>query len=286
MLSLHNNTIIQKKTAIMLHIENRINIIMGGYRSHNESENNRHIEIDNFFKLFYIETGTLRLKDNKNSYNLKTGELYIVNGYKISNYDFSECSLFWVDFTPQSTLIDQALYQQPSVVTISQETLLLATKYSLFDGDFTELITTNHNPLKAIKLGHLINGAIIDVLDNYTWDESCENTAIYNKINIAVQYIEDNFNKNIPIDSLAQMCNLSLNHFHRLFVTATRLTPVNYITKRRMNEALTLISTCHNIKEVAYLLGYCNDAYFSRTFHKTFGFTPGEFKKNLASKQK
>ncbi len=270
----------------MLHIENRINIIMGGYRSHYKSENNHHLEIDNFYKLFYIETGSLRLKDNENYYNLKTGELYIVNGYKILNYDFSECSAFWIDFTPQSTLIDQALYRQPSVVRISQDILNLATKYALFDEKFSELMTTNYNPLQAIRLGHIINGAIIDALNNDEWDNICENTAVYNKINIAVQYIEDNFNKNIPIDYLAQMCNLSLNHFHRLFVSATRLTPVNYITKRRMNEALTLISTCHNIKEVAYLLGYCNDAYFSRTFHKTFGFTPGEFKKNLATKQK
>ena len=47
-----------------------------------------------------------------------------------------------------------------------------------------------------------------------------------------------------------------------------------------MNAALPLLlNNEYNIKEIAYRLGFYDDAYFSRVFKNHYGITPGEYRK-------
>ncbi len=84
----------------------------------------------------------------------------------------------------------------------------------------------------------------------------------------------------IRLEQLAEQCCMSPNYFHKIFTQTLNTTPLNYISLLRMNTALQmLINDEFTIKEIAYQLGYSDDAYFIRVFRKYYGVTPGEYKR-------
>lgn len=58
------------------------------------------------------------------------------------------------------------------------------------------------------------------------------------------------------------------------------MTPANYLTLLRMNAALQLLTDKQQrIKNIAYELGFTDDAHFCRSFKKYYGISPGEYQK-------
>ena len=83
-----------------------------------------------------------------------------------------------------------------------------------------------------------------------------------------------------PVENLATRCGLSKYHFIRLFKQATGFTPHAYLTNVRMKKAEYLLkNTDMNISEIAMMVGYPNQMYFSRIFSKYSGMPPREFRR-------
>ncbi|WP_278625871.1 AraC family transcriptional regulator [Parabacteroides gordonii] len=102
----------------------------------------------------------------------------------------------------------------------------------------------------------------------------------YGMIEPAILYIKEHFTEPVRLKELADCCNISPNYFHRIFTKALKTTPANYISLLRMNTALPLLlNNEYSIKEIAYQLGFYDDAYFSRVFKNHYGITPGEYRK-------
>lgn len=58
------------------------------------------------------------------------------------------------------------------------------------------------------------------------------------------------------------------------------MTPINYLILVRLNAALHLLTDKQQtIKNIAYELGFTDDAHFCRSFKKYYGVTPGEYQK-------
>lgn len=95
----------------------------------------------------------------------------------------------------------------------------------------------------------------------------------------AALYAQKHFDKPIGLDDLVTASGLSKYHFTRLFHQTTAMTPVNYITKIRLDQAMEwLRSSDKPIYEIAKLVGYSNGNYFTKVFHKRIGLTPGQFR--------
>lgn len=91
--------------------------------------------------------------------------------------------------------------------------------------------------------------------------------------------IQNNYNQNIDIDSLAKTANLSVSSFYRLFKEVTSDTPIQYIKKIRLNKARDMI-VAENVKAyvAALEVGYESVSQFSREFKRYFGTTPAALK--------
>jgi AraC-like DNA-binding protein len=99
----------------------------------------------------------------------------------------------------------------------------------------------------------------------------------------AVMLIHSNYNKKYSINDLAKDCNLSISRFMHKFKATIGITPMQYFTQIRINEAKDLLSyPSLNISEVSSIIGYGNPLYFSRIFKKETGMSPSEFKKFVA----
>lgn len=121
-------------------------------------------------------------------------------------------------------------------------------------------------------------GLLYEILALLQADSSYISSAKYNKIKIGVDFINENFNKQINLNDASKSCNLSYAYFKRLFIKAFDMPPKAYIMQMRINYAIDLLKTNrYTITEIAEFTGFSNVYYFSRAFKKQIGFSPSEF---------
>ncbi len=102
----------------------------------------------------------------------------------------------------------------------------------------------------------------------------------YGGIASALDHIDENFRLDIRLDDLCAISSMSRSNFERLFVDLVGMTPCDYIRRRRIDHALSLLSgTSLSILEIALASGYHNTSNFNRQFRAVVGRTPGEVRR-------
>lgn len=97
-----------------------------------------------------------------------------------------------------------------------------------------------------------------------------------------IEYINTHLEDNIQITDLADMINLTVNHFSHVFKSTFGISPKKYILQKKLDFAQTLLSkSYYNINEISHKLGFDNETYFSRLFKEKIGFSPSDYKKQL-----
>lgn len=96
----------------------------------------------------------------------------------------------------------------------------------------------------------------------------------------ARNYMEDNFRKDISLDDVSRVANVSPYYFSKVFKDETGETFVEYLTKLRIAYAKKLLREKEkSIKQICLESGCSDPNYFSRIFKKSVGVTPSEFQK-------
>jgi AraC-like DNA-binding protein len=99
------------------------------------------------------------------------------------------------------------------------------------------------------------------------------------KIQQAVENLESQYNQLQSLDEIAQAVSLSKYHFTRVFTKATGLTPIEYLTKIRIEKSIDYLRhSSLSIDEIAKKVGYANGSYYIKVFRQWVGFPPGEFR--------
>lgn len=88
------------------------------------------------------------------------------------------------------------------------------------------------------------------------------------------------YDETITLAGLAQEFHVSTFHFAHAFKAAYGYAPLQYITRRRIGEAQTLlIDTALPITEISIRTGYNSSSYFNKAFHKITGMSPRDYRK-------
>ena len=96
----------------------------------------------------------------------------------------------------------------------------------------------------------------------------------------ALNYIEDNFRHDFPISILAQCAGVSQQYLCKIFNQTMNTRPNEYITKRRLQEAMRLLlDTSDTLSEISDNVGFSNVGYFCSVFKKHIGVTPTVYRK-------
>lgn len=97
------------------------------------------------------------------------------------------------------------------------------------------------------------------------------------------QVMESNYCYNLKLEEYAELCHRSLSTFKREFKKNYDETPGQWLTKRRVRHAATLIANSDlNITQIAFDSGFEDLSHFSRVFKKVMGSNPTDYKKLLA----
>ena len=94
----------------------------------------------------------------------------------------------------------------------------------------------------------------------------------------AKRYIAENCRRPISLNAAAKDLAISAGYLSSVFKRRTNTGFVEYVTKVKIDEAKNLLLTGkYKIYEVSDMVGYEDNGYFIKTFHKVTGMTPGEF---------
>ena len=111
-----------------------------------------------------------------------------------------------------------------------------------------------------------------------------KNEYLDREMELAATYFNENYNRNINIDAYASSRGMSVSWFIRSFRKYTGQTPMQFILSLRINNAQILLETTqYSINEIASIVGYDNQLYFSRLFRKQKGCSPSEYRKKIYS---
>lgn len=101
----------------------------------------------------------------------------------------------------------------------------------------------------------------------------------YRRLGPVLDYIEANYHRKIYSDELAQIANISLFHFSRLFKKTVGIPIHSYINSYRIRKAKDLLlKTELSVTDIAEMTGFCNVNYFDTLFKRATGFTPREIR--------
>lgn len=80
--------------------------------------------------------------------------------------------------------------------------------------------------------------------------------------------------------SICSKIGITQRHAQRLFKRKYGITPHEYVLQLRYQEACSLLMLAsHTVKEIAFLLGFTDEKYFSIFFKKRSGFSPSTYRK-------
>lgn len=150
------------------------------------------------------------------------------------------------------------------------------------------LYEEKHHPVYKFS-GITINKGLIDVISGMTAEEYAIATSVrqgeHSRFSVITREFKDlllnNFKKMKKPAAYADALSLSTPYLNQVIKATTGFTVSYWIQKMVMNEARILLSSTLNpIKDIAYELGYTDQAYFSRLFSRTQKISPQQYRLN------
>ncbi len=94
-----------------------------------------------------------------------------------------------------------------------------------------------------------------------------------------LDYINNHYAEDITLSSIAAAVHANSYYIAHLFKRVTNYSPLNYVIRRRIGEAQSLlIYTKMDITEIAAAVGYPDPNYFSRVFKKITSMPPRRYR--------
>jgi len=105
------------------------------------------------------------------------------------------------------------------------------------------------------------------------------NTSLITK---AIELINDNFDQQLRVESIASELGMSVSGFHSHFKEVTAMSPLQYQKRLRLQEARRLLLVGGlNTTDIAFRVGYNDSSHFSREYKGLFGLPPKQDMKRL-----
>jgi len=123
----------------------------------------------------------------------------------------------------------------------------------------------------------------LNSIDEHYMDKKIPTKNVY--MTRAVEYIKQNYNKNISVENIANLLGIERSYLSRLFKTYKNKSTQNYIIDYRMNKAKRLFEEEDmNVSQVCAAVGYTNIYCFSRIFKSRVGMPPKEYMEQCRKK--
>lgn len=135
------------------------------------------------------------------------------------------------------------------------------------------------NYLLVLELFVLLSRAL-----KMEWENSIKSKSpkLKELITISINFIHNNFERDISLGDIARFVFLSPSYFTRAFKEETGMSPINYLLKTRIERARELLKdTGLKISDIALSVGFSNQQRFNEMFKKYTRQTPLQYRKKV-----
>ncbi|WP_315080463.1 AraC family transcriptional regulator [uncultured Clostridium sp.] len=250
----------------------------------------------NELELILVLSGQFNLKINADSYTCKEGDIILINSGFLHYFSTEENhSSKWNSIVFNMEQLNSNIIDNCSVNFITPiinnefELPVIINKDSLINTELKDIIlniidTYNSKyygfelEIKSLIFRYFSLLFKFNLIGKKT-NNTCLNKEKIEKIKIVLKYIQENYNKEIDINTLSSICHYNQYHFMRFFKKYTGKTCIQFIKNYRLEKAANLISnTDLSITEISLEVGFSNISYFIRSFKEKYNATPKEFK--------
>jgi AraC-like DNA-binding protein len=218
------------------------------------------------FQIGYIEQGKGEFFTGDETIPVKKGQFFLVHPGKVHSGKPDETIGWTVDTIALKAQFIKELFPVNDTVTFPEFVTDDGQLKSIFEKTTQLLNNYEHSLENEGKLYLLITDLIKLKASVIKADEKKENQN--EAIDRAVEFITKNYTNSFSLDELAEKAFLSKFHLLRVFKTKTGLTPYAYQIQLRLNEARRLMFQNKSLTEIAYELGFADQAHFTNTFKK------------------
>jgi AraC-like DNA-binding protein len=233
---------------------------------------------ENCHRLYIPCAGRAEIFDHSHTQSIRTGHVYLIPGMRTLGYQCPvRFEVDWVHFRPRDLTTQAVLGRLP------RSAVWPLKAWEFWRPVFTRL----HELDKLDRQGSNFLHAKVQAMLLYFTTELLEKHPIssehlglqhiVNRLAPAVRFMDETFLDNPSLSTICASVNLSPTHFHRAFRAAFRTTPHDYMLRKRMDLAWSLLAGGQlNVSQVADRCRYVNVFYFSRVFHRYFDLPPSQ----------
>ena len=116
---------------------------------------------------------------------------------------------------------------------------------------------------------------------NSTHSEPGVSTAKHRTVQLAIDYINNNYSGELTLDTISKNAYVSANQLCKLFKMYCNTTVSKYIVSKRITEAKKLLAEGRSVTDTAFMCGFNDYANFIRVFKKTVGTPPGKYRSSV-----
>lgn len=141
-------------------------------------------------------------------------------------------------------------------------------------------LAPHKNTDSELMVSHLLNELITNILTDKNDDMGSIKNNGLEKMDQIKSYLDENYQKKISLDLIAEKFFISKYHMAREFKKAYGITVLNYMIAKRITHAKGLLRfTDMHIEEIAQECGIEDNSYFNKLFRKIEGMTASEYRK-------
>ncbi len=138
------------------------------------------------------------------------------------------------------------------------------------------LLNNIHNYTTVEELSHWLSKIMVRFADLVFSLKSIKHTDVIYK---AIHYMNNHYNEKIILDDVAAEISLSPAYFSKIFKEQTNDNFTHYLNKLRIGKSKSLLrNSSIPLVDIAGMVGYEDQSYFSKVFKKITGSTPGKYR--------
>ena len=250
-----------------------------------------------FGEIVFVINGTGVHVTENGRYNIQRGDVFVLDGTQKHGYIKTK-DLYLIDILYCHERFEQLKKELSNLPGFNvffvlepkqRENHDFNSKLSLNETQLNKILplleTFTEEAHLALPWGNVIlesffKAIVIEICRFYSNNKTNKAKQLF-RIEKVLNYINENIDKQITLNELAEISGLNVQVFRILFKKTTGHTPANYIIEQRISIA-TLLLVTENIfvSKIAERVGFKNKSYFVRKFKEIMGVTPGEYAKS------
>lgn len=225
--------------------------------------------------LFTGGSGQIHLNDQ--SLSLSTDKCYLLSPGNSYSTDNQEMTLFYYRISFAAIYVAEPPERYTGALFPSRRELIVHPSTRIIRlAEELVMNRTNLDDVQLYKRQLKFQELLLLLFEHNYPSENLPSSA--ESVEKTIQYMQEHYMESITVKQLAELADVSLWQYTPIFQKLTGKRPLDYLTELRINHSKQLmLETSEPLREIARLVGFSDEYYFSRRFRQKTGVTPGQY---------